>query len=270
MRVAFQGERGAYSEEAIIKRFGNSAEPVPRPQLRDVFEFVMGNNADLGLIPVENTIEGTVGQAWDLLMEYPLVVEGEVILRVLHCLIANHGVVMKDVRVVYSHPQALGQCRAFLEKNGLDAISASDTAGSVRMIKELGLKDAAAIASCRAAEIYGIVVLSKGIETHSENFTRFLIIGHQRHKATGKDKTSLAFSLGTEAGSLRWALGTLVGHKVEIIRLDSRPLAGRPWQYIFFADIVGHIDDLEVRGVIRELEKNAGWVRLLGAYPRVV
>ena len=267
MRVGFQGEHGAYSEEAVVKHFGGSVESIPRPLLRDVFESVKELEVDQGLIPVENTIEGSVGQSWDLLLEYPFSVRGEVILRIIHSLIANPGVSLGDVRRVYSHPQALGQCRAFLERHGFEAVASPDTAGSVRMIRDRGLMDAGAIASSRAAEIYEMSVLARGIETHPENYTRFLIVGRGGLPPSGGDKTSVAFSV--ERGSLVRALRAFEDRGLDIVRLDSRPSLGRPWEYVFFADVLGHVNG-SVGDAVRELEGCSLFVRVLGSYPRAL
>lgn len=267
MRVAFQGEAGAYSEEAIIKHFGPSVEPVPRPYFRDVFDAVEREEADLGLVPVENSIEGSIVRNYDLLNERTLKARGEVVLRVVHCLIVNPGVRIEDVTKVYSHPQALGQCRAYLEEKGLEAISAYDTAGSVKMLKTTGVVDAAAIASGRAAEVYGMEVLARGIETHAQNYTRFLVIGHEDHAPTSDDKTSIAFIVEHRPGTLHRALGSIAGNDINLTKIESRPLLGKPWEYVFFIDILGHRKDAKIRKALTELGQSCRSVKILGSYP---
>jgi prephenate dehydratase len=268
MRVAYQGERGAYSEEALIQHFGSSAEPVPKPYLSDVFDAVEEGEADAGLIPVENSLEGSVVRSYDLLYERELKARGEVVLRVRHCLIANPGVPIGDVVKVYSHPQALGQCRAYLEEHGLEAIAAFDTAGSVKMLKELGHRDSAAIASSRAAEIYGMSVLARGIETHSENYTRFLVLALEDHPPTAGAKTSIAFTLVNEPGTLCGALEPFADKGVDLTKIESRPQIGKPWEYVFFIDVLGHREDPEIRTALSGLVGASSTVKILGSYPR--
>jgi prephenate dehydratase len=268
MKVAFQGERGAYSEEAIIQHFGQTVEPYPRPYLRDVFDSVEAGEADLGLVPMENTLEGSIVRTYDLLNERTLKARGEVILRVVHCLIANSNVSLQDVRKVFSHPQALGQCRAYLEEQGYEAVAAYDTAGSVKMLKEGGLMDSAAIASGRAAEVYGMTVLARGIETHVENFTRFLLIGGEDHAPTSRDKTSVSFIVDHRPGTLYSALGAFAQNKINLMKIESRPQIGKPWEYVFFIEVSGHRDEPEMRSAIDELRKSSRSVKILGSYPR--
>lgn len=267
MRVAFQGERGAYSEEAAAARWGSAAEPVPCPYLDSVFDAIEDGGADVGLVPVENTIEGSVLRTFDLLYERSLSAQGETILRVRHCLVANQGVGLGDLRVVYSHPQALGQSRAYLERLGVEQVASHDTAASVRMIRERGLMDAAAVASRRAAEHHGMAVLAEGIETHRENYTRFLVVGRGDSPPTGNDKTSVAFITRHEPGALARALNVLAEAGVNMTKIESRPQPGRPWQYIFFVDLEGHREAASVRGALDQLKLCTVSLKLLGSYP---
>lgn len=268
MRVAFQGERGAYSEEAIMAHWGEAVEPLPRPYLPDVFEAVERGDADLGLVPVENSIEGSIVRTFDLLNERTLRAQGETVLRVVHCLIANPGVEAGDVKRVYSHPQALGQCREYIERRGLEPVGAYDTAGSVKMIKEQGLTDAAAIASQRAAEVYGMNVIERGIETHKENYTRFLVVGRGEPEPTGTDKTSLAFVVDHRPGTLVKALNALAKRNINLCKIESRPLVGTPWEYIFFIDFHGHAGNSDVAKALEELRGQTRYIKHLGSYPR--
>lgn len=268
MKVAFQGEEGAYSEEAIVAHWGGQAEPVPRPYLPDVFDAVEQEEAELGLVPVENSIEGSIVRTFDLLNERTLKAQGETVLRIVHCLIANPGVRAEDVVKVYSHPQALGQCREYLERNGYEPVGAYDTAGSVKMLRDEGLRDAAAIASRRAAEVYGMNVLVEGIETHKENYTRFLVVGEEDPESTGVDRTSLAFIVDHRPGTLVRALKALSDRDINLCKIESRPLVGKPWEYIFFIDIHGHIHDTEVEEALVELRGETRYIKHLGSYPR--
>jgi chorismate mutase/prephenate dehydratase len=193
--------------------------------------------------------------------------QGEVILRVVHCLIVNPGVLLENVKRVYSHPQALGQSRAFLEEMGFEAISAYDTAGSVKMIKSMGVEDAAAIASGRAAEVYDMVILKQGIETNSENYTRFLAIGHGNVAPTGMDKTSIAFIVEHRPGTLFRALKAFAENEIDLTKIESRPLIGSPFEYVFFVDILGHKEQPKIGKAIEKLEKSSRTVKILGSYP---
>jgi len=268
IKVAFQGERGAYSEVAVIQRWGDKAEPVPRPSLEDVFDSVEGEAADAGLVPVENTIEGSIARTYDLLDERSLTIQGETVYRVVHCLISSPGVGPKDIKRVYSHPQALGQARAYLAAHGFEPVSYYDTAGAVKMIKEQGMRDAAAVASRRAAEIYGMTVLVEGIETSAENYTRFLHIGRGSPSPTGRDKTSLSFTIENRPGALVEALRPLADRDLNVMKLESRPLQGHPWQYVFFADFGGHKEEPKTAEALRGLATHSTSLKILGSYPR--
>lgn len=267
MRVAFQGERGAYSEEAIIGYWHEAAEPVPRPYLVDVFDAVEEGCADLGLVPVENSIEGSIVRTFDLLNERSLVAQGETVLRVRHCLISNPGVKKSDIKRVYSHPQALGQARQYLEKHGYEPVAHYDTAGSVKYIKDNKLMDAAAIASLRAAQVYSMDVLQQGIETHKENYTRFLVVGREVVEPTGWDKSSVAFIVKHEPGTLVKALGALAKRGINLTKIESRPVVGTPWEYIFFIDFEGHIEDSNIGAALDELSLQTSYFKHLGSYP---
>lgn len=267
-RVAYQGERGAYSEEALIQHFGSSAEAVPKPYLSDVFDAVEEGEVEAGLIPVENSLEGSIVHSYDLLYERELKAQGEVVLRVRHCLIANPGVPIESVEKVYSHPQALGQCRAYIEEHGLEAFATYDTAGSVKMLKEVGHRDSAAIASSRAAEIYGMSVLARRIETHAENYTRFLVIALEDHPLTADDKTSIAFTLVNMPSTLYGALEPFADKGIDLTKIESRPRVGKPWEYVFFIDVLGHREDPDLRAALSRLEEASSSVKILGSYPR--
>lgn len=269
MKVAFQGERGAYSEEAIIKRWGEKADPVPRPYLVDVFDAVKNGEADLGLVPIENSIQGTIVRTFDLLNERDLYTQGETVLRIRHCLIVNPGVTNIDIKKVYSHPQALGQSREYMEKHGYEPVGTYDTAGSVKMIKEKGMMDAAAIASSRAAKVYNMKILENGIETHKKNYTRFVVIGKEKMKPTGKDKTTLAFIVEHRPGTLVSALESIASRDINLMKIESRPLIGNPWEYIFFIEIQGHIQDQNIKDALEELKQHTIYIKHLGSYPRI-
>ena len=221
--VAFQGERGAYSESAVYQFFGAKTEVKPCNDFKDVFDSVCTQETQFGVVPVENSLEGSITQNYDLFLKYDLKVCAEVIVKVEHCLIANPGTALEDIKVVYSHPQALAQCRSFLEEFGRELISTYDTAGSVKMIKEKSLKNAAAIASERAANIYGMHILAKDIADNLENYTRFFVLFTEDSKPTGNDKTSIIFSARHEPGSLYHALGQFAKRNINLTKIESQP-----------------------------------------------
>jgi chorismate mutase/prephenate dehydratase len=268
MKIAYQGIPGAYSEAAIIQRWGDKIKTLPCNYLEDVFNSIKDRKADFGLVPAENSIEGTIARTYDLLNEHDLKVQGETIFRVVHCLIANKGVNFKDIQKVYSHPQALGQSREFLLKHNFNLVNYFDTAGSAKLMKDEKRMDAAAVASRRAAEIYGLEILKEGIETNKENFTRFLHIGYQEPKLTGYDKTSLEFTLAHKPGTLLNTLKALANRGINLIKIETRPLIGKPWEYIFFIDIEGHKEEERIAEALKEMIKSSLNLKILGSYPR--
>jgi len=269
MRVAFQGEQGAYSEEAIYSHFGEKdVETTPCKTIREVFNLAEVGDVDYGVVPIENSIEGSIYETYDLLLTTSARVVGEIILRIVHCLVALPGVSIGDIRRIYSHPQALAQCRGFITSLGVDAITTYDTAGSVRMIKERQLRDSAAIASERAARIYGMDILAKEIEDYGRNYTRFLIISRYEAKRTDKMKTSIIFSLPHVPGSLYNALGEFAKRGINLTKIESRPTRQRPWEYYFFLDFEGNHEDEPYKEALRELAKRAIFLKVLGSYPR--
>jgi prephenate dehydratase len=267
-KVAFQGERGAYSEEAIYKHYGTEVKSIPRPSLKAVFNIVENGDADYGLIPVENTIEGTIARSYDLLNECSLKVSGEEIHRIQHCLIAHKDSEIKDIKRAYSHPQALGQSREYLDNKGIEAVEFYDTAGSVKWIKENNIRDTAGIASAHAAKIYGMKILKKGIESNPENYTRFLEISFNEPQLTGSDKTSLAFVIQNKPGKLVAAIKEFSNRGINIEKIETRPIIGKPWEYIFFMDVEGHVNDDMLSSALDALKNNSNHFKLLGSYPR--
>jgi prephenate dehydratase len=266
--VAFQGERGAYSEEAALSYFGSKIEFLPCKTLRTVFQAVESDKATVGMVPVENSLEGAVSETYDLLLSSSLIVSGEYNLRVRHCLIANPGVRVEDIKRVYSHPQALAQCRRFLETLGAETIPYYDTAGSAYMIKRERLMDAAAIASKRAAEIYDLQILAESIEDSPNNYTRFFVIGKFQREPTGKDKTSIVFSTRHVPGALYAALGVFARRGINLTRIESRPTKQTPWEYNFYVDFEGHRLDVNVQEALDELKAHTLYIKILGSYPK--
>jgi len=266
--VAFQGEPGAYTEEAAIRFFGKSTRGVPYETLDEVFEAVEVGEVPFALVPVENSLEGSITRAYDLLLDSPLMVCGETELRISHCLIAMDGASLETIKYVYSHPQALGQSRNFLNHLDAELIPASDTAGSVRMIKEQGRLDYAAVASAKAAELYGMKIIAREIEDNPHNFTRFFVLSREDSPATGNGKTSIVFSLRSKPGALYDCLREFATRKINLTKLESRPTRHQPWEYNFYMDFSGHREEKEVGEALKALEEHAVFVKILGSYPR--
>jgi len=266
--VAFQGEIGAYSEEAAARLFGPKLRVKPCRDLADVFKAVEAGKAEYGIAPIENSLEGSINQTYDLLLYSQLKVCHEVIVKITHCLIANCGVRLDSIKAVYSHPQALAQCRDFLDRLNGENIPTYDTAGSVKMIKGKNLTDSAAIASERAAQIYHMEILARGIENNPQNFTRFLVLSKQDSPPTGSDKTSLIFSTKHVPGTLLKALEGLAAQGINLTKIESRPIVGKPWEYNFYLDFEGHRTEGRVQQALENLTQNSIFVNLLGSYPK--
>jgi chorismate mutase / prephenate dehydratase len=266
--VAFQGEIGAYSEEAAYKYFGNATAVKPCETFDKVFQVVERQEVNFGIVPVENSLEGSISRTYDLLLDSHLKVIGETELRVMHCLISNPGVTLSDIKTVYSHPQALGQCQAFIRHLGVEAVSTYDTAGSVKMIKDKHISDGAAIASTRAAEIYGMTVIAREIEDNPNNFTRFFILGKQIPAPTGSDKTSIVFSVKHQPGTLYELLKRLAVRNINLTKIESRPTRQKPWEYNFYLDFEGHCEDKTAVEALASIEELAIFIKVLGSYPK--
>jgi len=266
--VAFQGEIGAYGEEAAYRFFGPSIQARPCESFERVFKVVEEGGAQFGIVPIENSLEGSISQVYDLLLDSSLKVCGEMELRVAHCLIANEGARLDLIGRVYSHPQALGQCKTFLRHLGCELIPTYDTAGSVKMIKEQGITDGAAVASARAAEIYGMKTLAREIEDNPNNFTRFFILSQTDSPPSGNDKTSIVFSVKHRPGALYESLKELAVRNINLTKIESRPTRRKPWEYNFYLDFDGHRQDKISREALESLEKTSIFVKVLGSYPK--
>jgi len=265
MRIAYQGEPGAYSEAAALA-FDAESTPVPCKSFEDVFQAVTDGSAARGILPMENTIGGTIHRNYDLLVEHELPIVGEVQLKVDHCLMALPGVKLEDVRVVHSHPQALAQCERFLRGlPGVQIEAVYDTAGGAKLIREQGLQQDAAIASFRAAQVFELNVLQRGIQDFENNITRFCVIARQPI-TQGADKTSIVFALPSEPGSLFRALSSFALRGLDLTKLEARPIRGRAWEYMFYADLAASRDDLNCARALVNLAEFARWVRTLGTY----
>jgi chorismate mutase/prephenate dehydratase len=266
--VAFQGEIGAYGEEAAFQFFGPLIQVKPRESLDDVFKVVERGEAQFGVVPIENSLEGSISRVYDLFLDSSLKVCGETELRVSHCLIASPEAQLGSIKRVYSHPQALAQCRAFLKHLDCELIPTYNTAASVKMIKEQGITDGAAVASARAAEIYGMKVIAKEIEDNPNNFTRFFILSKQDSPPSGEDKTSIVFSVKHKPGTLYEFLRELAGRNINLTKIESRPTRQKPWEYNFYLDFEGHREDKLSREILENLERVSLFVKVLGSYPK--
>jgi prephenate dehydratase len=268
MRVAFQGERGAFSEEAAVKLLGGEVRLVPLPTFEAAFGAIAKGTADYILAPIENSLAGPVHRSFDLLVESALTIVGEVIIRVEHNLIGPPGGRLEEVAIVESHPVALAQCEEFFSARPfLKRIATDDTAGSVREIVQAGDRTRAAIASKRAAEIYGGQILREHLEDDPENYTRFLLLAPATEALPEKaDKLSLVFRLAHLPGALYHALEPFARRNINLMKIESRPVRGLPWQYRFYLDLQATTRDPEVAGALAELEKLAVDVRILGSY----
>jgi prephenate dehydratase len=265
MRIAYQGEPGAYSEAAALA-YDPESTPEPCKSFEEVFAAVATGAAARGVLPMENTIGGTIHRNYDLLVEHELPMVGEVQLKVDHCLLALPGVALEDVKVVHSHPQALAQCERFLRGMPNVQIEAVyDTAGGAKLIREQLLRGHAAIASIRAAEVFQLDVLHKGVQDFENNITRFCVIARQAI-TEGADKTSIVFALPSEPGTLFRALSSFALRGIDLTKLESRPIRGRAWEYMFYADLAVSRNDLNCARALVNLAEFARWVRTLGTY----
>jgi prephenate dehydratase len=266
-RVAFQGERGAFSEEAAVKLLGDQVSLVPRPTFEAAFSAIDDRLADYILAPIENSLAGSVHRSFDLLVDSQLNILAEVIIPIAHNLIAAPGATLGDVAVVESHPVALAQCEQFFIANpGLKRVVTEDTAGSVRAVVRAGDPRRAAIAGRRAAEIYGGVILREHLEDNTENYTRFLLLATSQDFPQNADKLSLVFQLDHRPGALVHSLEPFARRNVNLMKIESRPVHGSPWQYRFYLDLQASRRDPEVAAALTELESLVVNLRILGSY----
>lgn len=269
LTVAFQGVLGAYSELAAIQHFGPKIKPVACPEFEDVFRAVLKGRVNFGIVPIENSLTGSIHQNFDLLLKEKAWICGETKLRVSHSLIAHPKATLKSIRRVYSHPQALWQCQRFLKKQKhIEQVPYFDTAGSVKFVAETGAKDCAAVASQQSAARYGLKVLKTAIEDNNRNFTRFLVLSRKQTKPKGKRvKTSIVFDLRSQPRALHLALGAFANPGIQLVKIESRPIAGRPWEYLFYLDFEGDVNTPTAQLAIAHLDELAIHVKVLGSYP---
>jgi len=267
--VAFQGERGSFSEEAAYKLLGRRITVVPWETFDAIFESVASGRTRYCLAPMENTLAGSVYENYDLLLSHDLHIVGEVSLRIIHNLIAPPGTALKDVTQVYSHPVALAQCGEFLKRHPkMVRIPFYDTAGAVKMLVERRLPGAAAIASRIAAEVYGARILATHLEDHHENYTRFLLLSRSPRVAAKANKVSIVFSTRNAPGALYKCLSVFALRDIDLTKLESRPLRGRPFEYFFYLDFLGHLKEERCRNALSHLGEVTNFLRVLGCYER--
>ena len=266
-RVAFQGERGAFSEEAAIKLLGPQIELVPRPTFEAMFAAIGQGAADLILAPVENSLAGSVYRCYDLLLESQLHITAEVVLPISHHLIGPPGAKLEQVRSVQSHPVALAQCTRFFEQHPqIKRVVAEDTGGSVREIVAAADPSRAAIASRRAAEIYGGTILQSDLEDHHSNFTRFCLLSESASVPKGANKISLVAFLLHQPGALFHALEPMAKRGINLVKIESRPIVGHPFEYCFYLDLIASPDDPETQAALKALQEHTSEMRVLGCY----
>jgi arogenate/prephenate dehydratase len=264
VRLAYQGEPGAYSEAAALQYGGPQAETLPCKSFEDVFDAVSRKKATHGVVPLENSIGGTIHRNYDLLLDHDLTISGEVELDVVHCLQALPGTKIGDVKVVYSHPQALAQCERYLKELGANVEAVYDTAGGAKLVAEKKLAGAAALASRRAAEVFGLEVLQEAVQDYEFNITRFAIIGGA--PPADANKTTIVFALPSTPGALFKALSVFALRDINLTKLESRPMRGRPWEYLFYVEVDAPRSDLGCARALTHLAEFARWTRVLGTY----
>jgi len=267
MRIAYQGEPGAFSE-AAARKVDADAQLVPCRSFEEVFDAVDAGPAGYGIVPIENSIGGSIHGNYDLLLSHELSIVGEVELPVVHHLLALPGATLEGLRRVYSHPQGLAQCERFLRSlKGVEVIATYDTAGSAKMVADAGALDAAAIASARAGDVFGLKPLASSVQDFDDNITRFLVIGRRPFANAVPDKTTIVFTVPNEPGALFKALSVFALRGVDLTKLESRPIPGRPWEYLFYADLAAARDNLTCARALGHLAEFAPTLRTLGSYP---
>lgn len=268
--VAFQGIHGANSENAIFEYFEtDDINTHPVSELQSLFEIIHHKDVDLALVPVENALAGAVNGTYELLMDYDLRIQAEVIHHVHHALVVLPGTSMEDLDCVRSHPQALAQCERFLQRNNLKPVNWYDTAGAAKDLASEKVANVGALATTRAADIYDLEVLATGVEDVTFNYTRFFLLGHTDPAKAEFNKTSLVFATRHQPGALYDCLGVFANRAINLTKLESRPRRNRPWEPVFHVDIEGHWQDGDVQAALTELLQLASFVKMLGSYPAV-
>ncbi len=272
LRIAFQGEPGAYSEAAALEYFGEQFVTHPCHAFEDVFAAVVDEQVTHGILPIENSLAGSIHRNYDLLLRNQLHIVGEYHYRVSHCLLGLSGARLEDLARVHSHPQALAQCEASLARLNLEPVVEADTAGSARWLKESGTGQEGAIASRRAAQVYNLDILAENLEDNQANFTRFLVLARQPLEVIDADpaqyKTSIVFSMPNLPGILFKAMSVFALRDIDLTKIESRPIAGKPWEYMFYIDFAGYVQTPVCARALAHLEELTVFLRVLGSYPR--
>ncbi|RMF96550.1 MAG: prephenate dehydratase [Candidatus Schekmanbacteria bacterium] len=265
--ISCLGPEASFSHLASIKHFGKSSNVVPKLFLKDVFEDVEKGSASFGVVPIENSYEGTVNETLDLFLEFSLKITGEIFLKINHNLMNITGKA-EDIKTIVSHPQPIAQCREWLTKN-MPSVKI-ETVSSTSMAAKIASKDKTkgAIASKMASDIYNLKPVYEHIEDSVNNFTRFLILGKEINEKTGKDKTSIIFAVNDRAGALHDALSFFSENRISLTKIESRPSKKKPWEYIFYIDFLGHIENRAVKRALAKLEANCLFLNILGSYPK--
>ncbi|MDI1494847.1 MAG: prephenate dehydratase [Cenarchaeum symbiont of Oopsacas minuta] len=264
--VSFQGEHGAYSESAAINFFGKNVQTFPCPTFSNALDAIYGGECEHAMLPIENSIEGNVGESYDLLYETDLKVIGETYQKIDHCLIGTASDMAK-VQTIYSHPQALGQCRKFIQSRGIKIVPTYDTAGSVPIVKKLDDSTVACIASEDAAIIHGLPIIARNIANSLDNYTRFLIMGKKETECKGDTKTSIMFTLKHEPGALYNIIGVLSKAGINLTKIASRPRKGMVWEYNFYLDFEDSCQREQNVVALEEICKTCSFLKVLGTYP---
>ena len=270
--VAFQGEPGAYSELAAYEYYGGDVITHPCQTFEEVFQAVASGKSDLGLLPVENSLAGSIHRNYDLMLRHDLHLVGEYHLRVIHCLLAAPGTGLGQIVKVHSHPQALAQCESNLERMQVEGVAEADTAGSARLVREMNDNRSAALASRRAAQVYELEILVEHMEDNPANYTRFLAVSQEPLSESdpqqGDFKTSVVFNLANKPGALFKALSVFALRDIDLTKIESRPIQGQLWEYMFYVDFAGHAEQTNCQRALDHLAELAPFLRTLGSYPR--
>ena len=268
-KVAFQGEIGAYSEQAAILYFGENIDLLPQPSFKALFSALASGAADAAMVPIENSLAGSVHENYDYLLEYKLPIVGEIYLHISHHLLALPGTKKEDIRRIISHPQALQQCRSVLEQwDGVEIIPSYDTAGSAKRLVDAHLTDTAAIASAQAAEEYGLDILASAIESNHENYTRFLVLEKDPQPPEKDGKASIVFATRDIPGALFESLAVFALRDINLLKIESRPLHGKPFSYLFYLDFEGNINEEAPANALNHLQEITEFVQVLGYYAK--
>ncbi len=264
-RVSFQGERGAYSEAAALAFFKDKIETIPLPTFANVLENTQNDNSEYSILPVENSIEGSVGESNDLLYSTTLNVVGEIYHKIQHCLIGFDS--LEKIDTVYSHPQALGQCRSFIQEHKFKTVPTYDTAGSVKIIKDLNKPNISCIASRQASEIFQVPIITQGIADNPNNYTRFLVLSKKKADESKKDKTSIIFSIKHEPGALQDIIKNFSEYGINLTKIESRPKKNTSWEYNFYVDFEGSDTNQKIKEMLTKIKQKTLFLKILGSYP---